>query len=54
MADAVWLADTLREDVFAAADLIEGCAVAHVGLVRRNARASGPVRWGVLVRLART
>ena len=52
MADAVKLAEALREAVFAEVDQVEACTDACVGLVR----ASGPrppIRWGVRVRLVR-
>lgn len=51
--DAVRLAEALREGVCAEADLVFGCTDACVGLVRRNEGAESPIRWGVLVRLAR-
>lgn len=51
MADAVRLAETLRESVFAEADRIEDCTEACVGLVRRSTGSA--IRWGVLVRISR-
>lgn len=52
-ADAVRLLESLREGVCAQVDLVEGCTDACIGLVRRNERGETPIRWGVLVRLAR-
>jgi hypothetical protein len=52
MADAVRLAEALRENVFAEVDGIGGCADASIGVVRRN-DDTARLRWGVLVRVGR-
>lgn len=53
MADAVRLAEALREGVFAEVDLIGGRMDACIGLVRRKEVAGSGLRCGVLVRLSR-
>jgi hypothetical protein len=52
MPDAIWLAEAVRDAVFAEVDQVDGCVHACVGVVRLTARFGAPVRWGVLVKLA--
>jgi hypothetical protein len=53
MHDAIWLAEAIREAVFAEVDSVDGCSHSCIGVVRTHARRGAPVRWGVVVKLAR-